>query len=180
MTIFTNQEISHKYLDVWLFLKSGKIWPLCAPSLVWQQRAFPQPPTPTSSLSEETCAQLMDHLIPHHFLLLCICAHEHRTLALPIDTTCLSPEGIWFSNLYFKFCISWNFSLPFPVALNFSSFLFPISHASMSWCYCHPWQRSAAIGVFMLRAFKLFCAKIHIWHRKHCLPVCLKIKPIYT
>lgn len=126
MTIFTNQEISRTNLDVWLFLKSGKIWPLCTPSLEWQQRAFPpHPRTPTSSLSEETCARLMDHLGRHHFLLLCVCAQERRRLALPIDTTCLSPEGIWFSNLYFAFCISWNFLTAIPCCSKFiSSFLF--------------------------------------------------------
>lgn len=88
----------------------------------------PNPRTPASSLSEETCAQLMDHLSPHHFLLLCMCAHERRRLALPIDTTCLSPEGIWFSNLYFKFCISWNFLTAVPCCSEFLSSI-SISHA---------------------------------------------------
>lgn len=71
----------------------------------------------------------------------------------------LSPTGIWVFNLYFMFCISWNFLTAIPCCSKcISSFLFHFL-CSTSWCCCHPWQRSIAIWVFTLRPFKLVLCK---------------------
>lgn len=181
MTIFTNQEISRTNLDVWLFLKSGKIWPLCTPSLEWQQRAFP--PTPATRQAPFRRKPVPGWWITSVPTTSCYCASVRMCAGgwlYPLTLPAFLQKAFGFLASTLRFVFPEISSLPFPVAANLSLHFFFYFSCSMSWCNCRPWLRSVATGVFLLRAFKLFCAKIHIWHRKHCLPVCLKIKSIYT
>lgn len=126
MTVFTDQEISHKYLDVWLFLKSGKIWPLCAPSLVWQQRAFPPAPTPRQ-------APFRRKPVPSWWITSvpttsCYCVYVRMSTGgwlYPLTLPAFLQKAFGFLTSTLSFVFPKISSLPFPVALNFSSFLFP-------------------------------------------------------
>ena len=125
MTIFTNQEISHKYLDVWLFLKSGKIWLLCAPSLVWQQRAF----APTLAPRQ---APFWRKPVPSWWITSvpttsCYCVWVRMSAGgwlYPLTLPAFLQKAFGFLTSTLSFVFPEISSLPFPVAPNFS-LLFP-------------------------------------------------------
>ena len=140
--------MSRKYRDFW---QSDERLLLCAPSLAWQWRTPPGPfwrkPVPgwwltTVPTTSCYCA--------------CVCA-QGWLYPLTLPAFLQQASGFLTSTLYFVFPeIS---SPPFPVAPNFSLHFFFHFLRSISWCCCHPWQRSIAIWVFMLRPFKLVLCK---------------------
>ena len=143
MTIFTNQEISRTNLDVWLFLKSGKIWPLCTPSLEWQQRAFP--PTPAPRQAPFRRKPVPGWWITSVATTSCYCASVRRSAGgwlYPLTLPAFLQKAFGFLTSTLRFVFPEISSLPFPVAPNLSLHFFFYFSCSMSWCNCRPWQSS--------------------------------------
>lgn len=180
MTIFTNQEISHKYLDVWLFLKSGKIWLLCAPSLVWQQRAF----APTLAPGQ---APFWRKPVPSWWITSvpttsCYCVWVRMSAGgwlYPLTLPAFLQKAFGFLTSTLSFVFPEISSLPFPVAPNFS-LLFPFLTLRVLVLLPTPDRGQSQLECSCWELSNYFVQKYVSGTGNIVCPCAWKIKPIYT